>query len=472
MALNPAELTVINSNTDTFSVWMEKTNELISAMTTNTVTVDTSNTGGVTVGNAYVDGVFAGDVLVANTALRGGNVQTVGILYIVSDTIFGASSNTVDVTHHGDIDVNGDINVNGTITTEILEISVKVDALSDGIPLGNSSNGFDVYARDLYVSGDGTFDNNIDVANTVFTMNLDVSNRADIEDLYIANSGSIQALGVANGEGVPIGNTTHGFLIYATTLYVANSVNVGANVVMNTTTVKVGNSTVNSSMTSTQVKVGSNVIANTSSLFVGNSIVNSIITSSTIQVGQDVDINLSSISVTNTTSNNTTLITGNAIDVDGTLTTNNLVVESSSTFGSNLTITGTLIVGGGGGIVANNVSLIANGALVTSNSESTIDTTTVSANDGIFAVKYIIAGSKLSNNEINQGMMATEILAMYDGSGIQSTQYASLESNTDVTISFTLVDTTLSLVVDCNDVVSPQNYYVFNVYKTTLRNVL
>ena len=470
MALNPAELTVINSNTDTFSVWMEKTNELISAMTTNTVTVDTSNTGGVTVGNAYVDGVFAGKTLVANSALRGGNVQTVGILYIVSDTIFGASSNTVDVTHHGDIDVNGDINVNGTITTEILEISVKVDALSDGIPLGNSSNGFDVYARDLYVSGDGTFDNNIDVANTVFTLNLDVSNRADIEDLYISNTGSIQALGVANGVGVPIGNTTHGFLIYSTTLYVANSVNVGANVVMDTTTVKVGNSTVNSAMTSTQVRVGSNVIANTSSLFVGNSTVNSIMTSSTIQVGQNVDINLSSISVTNTTSNNTTLITGNAIDVDGTLTTNNLVVESSSTFGSNLTVTGTLSVGGG--IVANNVSLIANGTLVTSNSESTIDTTTVSANAGIFAVKYIIAGSKLSNNEINQGMMATEILAMYDGSGIQSTQYASLESNTDVTISFTLVGTTLSLVVDCNDVVSPQNYYIFNVYKTTLRNVL
>ena len=470
MALNPAELSELNSNTNTFSTWLERTNELIASLTSNVVTVDTSNTGGVTVGNGIVQGVFGSHVLFANTSLRGGNVQTVGTLFIVSDTQFGAAANTVDVTFWGAIDVNGTVNVNGTITTEILEISVKVDALSDGIPLGNSSYGFDVYARDLFVSGDGTFDNNIDVANTIFTLNLDVSNRADVEDLYISNTGSIQALGTANGVGVPIGNTTHGFIIYGTTIYASNSVNVGANVVLNTTTVKVGNSTVNSTMTSTEIKVGSNVISNTSSLFVGNSTVNSIITSTTISVGANVDINTSSISVTNTTSNNTTLITGNAIDVDGTLTTNNLVVESTATFSANLAVGGSLTVNNF--ITSNNVTMNSNGVLVSTSTQTTIDQTTVSANAGIFAVKYIIAASKLSNSEISQGMMSTEILAMYDGNAIQSTQYASLESNTDVVLTFSVVGATMSLKVQCVDVSSPANYYIFNILKTTLRNVL
>ena len=114
----------------------------------------------------------------------------------------------------------------------------------------------------------------------------------------------------------------------------------------------------------------------------------------------------------------------------------------------------------------------SNGVLVETSTQTTIDTTTVSANAGIFAVKYIIAASKLSNSEISQGMMSTEILAMYDGNAIQSTQYASLESNTDVVITFSVVGATMSLKVECVDVSSPDNYYIFNIFKTTLRNVL
>jgi len=463
MALNPAELTVVESNTDSFSVWLEKTNELINSITSNVVTTDTSNTGGVTIGNSYVDGVFAGDVLVANTELRGGNVQTVGTLLISSDAQFGRPANTTDVVYWSAIDVNGTIEVNGTITTEILEISVQGNALSDGIPLGNSSHGFEVYARNLFVSGDGTFEHDIDVANTVFTYLLDVSgsgtidnnltvgntvatfdllvtHEAELEDVLISNTGSIQAMGTANGEGIPIGNNTHRFILYGTTIYGSNSVNVGANVVINTTAVKIGNSTVNTSITSAGVTVANTLAINSTAIVVGPS------------------------------GGNNVTITTNAIDVDGTTTTDDLVVENSATLNANLTLNGSLLISQS--IVSNNVVVSANSEIVTSNSETTIDSTTVSANAGIFSIKYLIAGSKLSNTEISQGMMVTEILALYDGSSVQSTQYASLESNTDVTISFTLVGTTLSLVVDCNDISAPANYYIFNVQKTALRNVL
>lgn len=468
MALNPAELTVIDSNSHSFSVWLDRTNEMIQSLTANVVTVDTSNTGGVTVGNGYVDGVFAGDVLVANSGLRGGNVQTSGTLYVISNTIFGASGNTVETTHHGDIEVHGTVNVNGTVTTEILEISIRGNALTDGIPLGNSSHGFDVYARDLYVAEDASIDNNLTVANTISTLDIDVTGRADVEDLFISNTGGIYASGTANGEGVPIGSDSNRFLFYGTTIYASNSVNVGANVVANNTTVRVGNSTVNSTMTGTQIAVGTNAYMNATTVHVGNSTVNSAMTGTQIRVGSNVVANSSSLQIG--VGGNTVLITANSIDVYGNIETETLVVNQGITLGANLVLDfSELIVDR---ITSNNAISTSNGALVTSNTETTIDSTTVSPNNGIFAVKYFIAGSKLSNNEISQGMMTTEILALYDGSVVQSTQYASLESNTDVTISFTLVGTTMSLVVDCNDISEPSNYYVFNVWKTALRNVL
>jgi hypothetical protein len=71
------------ATSDTFQTWLTKTNVLLDALSNTIVTVSTSTFGNTT-GNGYVNGIFGSATLIANTALRGGNVTVSNTLNITS----------------------------------------------------------------------------------------------------------------------------------------------------------------------------------------------------------------------------------------------------------------------------------------------------------------------------------------------------------------------------------------------------
>jgi hypothetical protein len=82
-------ITVANvSTTDTFGSWLTKTNTIATIISQNVVTVDTSSAGSLSTGNAYVNGFFGANTLVAFTGIAGGSLATGNTLNLVTNTAF------------------------------------------------------------------------------------------------------------------------------------------------------------------------------------------------------------------------------------------------------------------------------------------------------------------------------------------------------------------------------------------------
>ena len=100
----------VNTVTDNFQNWIDKTNELLAAYSTTIVTTAANTEGGITVGNATVNGIFtANSVTVEGNSsfgLRGGNTTVANVLYVTSNVSIGNSSvNTVFSTTTLDTDL-------------------------------------------------------------------------------------------------------------------------------------------------------------------------------------------------------------------------------------------------------------------------------------------------------------------------------------------------------------------------------
>jgi len=76
-------VTLIDINTQNFEALVDKVNEVANLVSNSAVTANT--TQGLTTGNVYVDGIFSVTTLSANTALRGGNVDSSAVLTITSN---------------------------------------------------------------------------------------------------------------------------------------------------------------------------------------------------------------------------------------------------------------------------------------------------------------------------------------------------------------------------------------------------
>jgi len=75
----------INTASDTFQVWVNRTNDLANVVSIEVVTANNETGGALTTGNAYVNGIFSVATLSAYTGLRGGNVDTSAVLTITSN---------------------------------------------------------------------------------------------------------------------------------------------------------------------------------------------------------------------------------------------------------------------------------------------------------------------------------------------------------------------------------------------------
>lgn len=129
-------ITQINATADTFQVWLSRTNEVINAISTITVTANGDANGSVTTGNAFVNGVFS-TVVMSTGTLRGGNVQSGATMNIVSNVaVINGSSISI-----GNTTVNTSIN---STSMTVASISVQnltstVGTFPGGISISNVS---------------------------------------------------------------------------------------------------------------------------------------------------------------------------------------------------------------------------------------------------------------------------------------------------------------------------------------------
>ena len=77
MAISTAN---VNTTTDTFNDWVNKTNNVATIISNNCLTANGSL--GLTTGNSYLNGFFSANTLIAQDAIRGGNNTTANVLNI------------------------------------------------------------------------------------------------------------------------------------------------------------------------------------------------------------------------------------------------------------------------------------------------------------------------------------------------------------------------------------------------------
>lgn len=153
-------LSSINTASDTFQNWVDRTNSIITLIGTEVVTAN--STGALTSGNGFVNGHFGANTLVA-TNIKGGNVTTNSVLTFQTNTTFSANvlvsqqlvvtntvvfSNTLSVTGNSTLSntlaITGLANAAGGINTTTanataINVGANVNLTTSYLNIGNSS---------------------------------------------------------------------------------------------------------------------------------------------------------------------------------------------------------------------------------------------------------------------------------------------------------------------------------------------
>ena len=188
---------------DTFAAWVTKTNNLLDDMTNIVVTIAANSTGGITTGNAYINGTLSSPTGAFNT-IRGGNVSTNATLTISSNTtIANGYSLTV-----GNSSVNSVVNAvsisvgNSTVNAVLNSTAVAVKGIYANGTLGTNghllySNGTGLYWAAAPAAAAPT------LINQQFTAN-GTSNSFTVSGGYTANSLLVFVNGVKQNPAVDV----------------------------------------------------------------------------------------------------------------------------------------------------------------------------------------------------------------------------------------------------------------------------
>jgi hypothetical protein len=390
------------ANTATFGSWLSRTNDIAAIISQNTVTVDFSSNGSVTTGNAYVNGYFGANTLVAYTGIAGGKMSIGNTLNLITNTAFTYSSanlvsfnanstfsNVVITTNAvyivpggGNTTIGGNfLNVNASTmnvtsttlianstTTTFGNTSVKANATftifkAEG---NNLATKITMNTSNTTIIGNVYFSNTLNVTGAVTLSNtISVTGGATFND-YISMNGSANVggtLGIAGAANVGgalgvIGNANVGGNVgiignanVAGNVGIIGNANIGGNLGV------LGSLTVVGNLNFTGVSTGdfnpqSNVtysLGNTS-FYWANAYISSLFLSNTATVTGNATFS-SRISVTgNATFSNTIAVTGNATFSNVTTHTgaatfsNTIAVIGVATVSSNVSTSGTILI--------------------------------------------------------------------------------------------------------------------------------
>jgi len=252
----------VNTVTDSFQNWIDKTNEILAAYSTTIVTTAANSEGGSTTGNGTVNGIFTANSVTVNGnttfGLRGGNTTTANVLYITSNVSIGNTTvNTVFSTTTIDTDLQLTVAGNTTLSGALQSISgnanfdsgvLFVDATNNRVGVNNTAPGVAFVVT-------GAANVSVSVNSALITVGTAfIANTTGVYHTGVVNSASFTTSGVAiNATAIVatsnttlLGNSTGRFIVSANTgdfsggvtitgtANVSSSLNVTGNVVVNT----------------------------------------------------------------------------------------------------------------------------------------------------------------------------------------------------------------------------------------------
>lgn len=181
-------ITNVNSTSDTFQNWLDKTNQALHILSTVAVTGAANSTGGVTSGNVAVNGIFTATTLAAGGTLRGGTVAASANLVVSSNVNFTGANVGGSVTfvnfQASNVALNAaDITLSGGTLTVTSNVNFKSNTVFIntagrlGVNTGSPDAALSVVGT-ANISGDATFaglatfnSNTISKANTYISLN-------------------------------------------------------------------------------------------------------------------------------------------------------------------------------------------------------------------------------------------------------------------------------------------------------------
>mgnify|MGYP007071602929 CR=1 FL=1 len=272
------------TNNQTFGAWLATTNRLAEIASQNAVTVDSTTSGSVTTGNAFVNGHLGSTYMYVSNTLGGGNVSSGGQLNILANvavtngtsnivsivanstaTSMSVTTNTVTITANT-INLSGNsgtLTVSGTLDANVATLNINGTTLAAN-------------AGSVTITGNtGTIRLGNSTVNTVMTATGITLSGVNVNTAISGNAATAYANAVANAAAVY--QTMAGLSANVATLTANNSTNLGGVAAANyvntsgaytitgvhtyTANVVVGNSTVNTVISNGAVTIsGSNTM--------------------------------------------------------------------------------------------------------------------------------------------------------------------------------------------------------------------
>lgn len=303
----------VATQTDTFASWIERTNQIVYDMSTVVITTFANSTGGQTTGNAHVNGFFSANTLIAKDIIRGGTVDSSGLLTIGSNATFASNST---------LNINSNTIVGNTVlfnkrvtTTDNTVIGGANSTITANITI-NNTNTHIVGKQITSTSNVSLSGANIHIISTTVDITSDTSISGDL----IVDSGNLVT-------------TSNVSVTSSNTEITGGEFAVGSNVTITSANVDITNS--NTSISSTQVDITS---ANVSIAGGEVNITSNVALSNDLSVGGDLSIT----GITTATGN---VSIGDKLAVTGALTLSNTAnIVGAVTMSSTLDTSGNVSI--------------------------------------------------------------------------------------------------------------------------------
>lgn len=192
------EIDTINTTSDTFGIWIEKTNQVIELVNNNIITTNIGD-GDITTGNGFVDGVFGANTLVA-TYIRAGNVSNeYSLLTLDSNTFVNSSIITI-----GNSSVNS---IHSGYNTIISNSTLSVITSLDGLFVSNTTSNTSILNTGVYVSNSSGSANLLPTSLSIGNSLINVASFS-IGTNFIANTTSIKLSNTTANIAISIPSTS------------------------------------------------------------------------------------------------------------------------------------------------------------------------------------------------------------------------------------------------------------------------
>jgi hypothetical protein len=424
-------------------------------MSSNVVTADATSNGSLTTGNVQVNGYFYATTLITS-GLRGGNVASSDILNVVSNTAFKnfdssanvlvvlANSTTSSVSVTGNnitVNPSSNVNVGGTLLNiSATTTNVTSTALNTNTVLTHTGNA-SVKANSSYTTLQITGNSSTQVITSnaanvnVYGSRLTVGANAVFNAGFTANNGTITANLTVNGTltintaSFTADIITKGLVVNGAFIALRTA-EFDANVAFDTNLLKID-------ATNDKITVG-NVTADGSSIIT----VNGTITADTFRF-PDGSLVPSANGLTSISQANASVAVNGSGQI--VLTVNNSTVATIDAGSNNFNFSGAhirtanLVASGLVQGATGNIATVNTGSLSVNTYVTTIATKIEVPNTSVITIDNVATASVRScdwtielEDANTLSYQLSKIMAIHDGTGTQTTEYAVLNTNTAI----------------------------------------